>query len=72
MFVACGLGLLLFYVTTFALASSPESKYVKTLNLNDKLVIKSSACNLQISTQTDTKMIVRCVARVASLSGSGT
>ncbi len=42
------------------LDAAPEAKYTKRLNLNDKLILKAQACQLQFVSQTPTRIIVRC------------
>ncbi len=56
----CALGLVIVFVGVSTLGAAPETKFSKTLALGDKLVVKGSACALQIKSPSDLKFVIRC------------
>jgi len=57
-----GGGLVLFGLLTEGnAASAPNARIVRELSLNDRLVVKSENCELTVKTQSETKIIIRCI-----------
>lgn len=56
---------ILIFLSASTIAAAPATKYIRTLNAGDRLVIVAQACQLEIRAQSATLVVARCRATSA-------